>query len=162
MNPLSLLTKGRTIRGFKDRSCVYRLTLIGAAPNFSTGRNKSPISAHPEPQVSQSTLFDQPQPPATAPAPVPAPRSPAQAPQPVSRTTAWSRLTLFCAELLQRWTASSKASPFHGRTVQTELVLEKVKVKRNDLSEDDLEVVPVGKKEKPAQHDQCQAISTDR
>jgi hypothetical protein len=158
MNPLSLLTKGNTFRGFKDRSASYRLTNKGVVPNFSVGKNPPPTPSHPEPEVSQSTLFDQPQPPATATAPQP----PTLAPQPAGRQTVWNRLAGFCRGFLQRWAARRKGSPFQGRTVQTELGLERVKVIRNDLSEDDLEVVPVGKKEKPAQHDQCQALSTDR
>lgn len=162
MNPLSLLTKGRTIRGFKDRSCAYRLTIRGVAPNFSAGKKTSPTPSHREPEVSQSTLFERPQPPVAAPAIAPAPKPPALAPQPVSRETPWNRLAGFCRGFLQRWTARRTASPFQGRTVQAELGLEKVKVVRNDLSEDDLEVVRVGKKEKLAQHDQCQALSTDR
>ena len=49
-----------------------------------------------------------------------------------------------------------KVSPFQSKAVQIELALDKVKVVRNDLSEDDLEVVPIDKKagkkaEKPVQ-----------
>jgi hypothetical protein len=36
--------------------------------------------------------------------------------------------------------------PFQSPAVQTELALDKVKVMRNDLSEDDLEVVMIDKK----------------
>ncbi|HUD82115.1 MAG TPA: hypothetical protein VMQ67_01370 [Candidatus Saccharimonadales bacterium] len=106
MNPLSLLTKGRTIRGFKDRSCAYRLTIRGVAPNFSAGKKTSPTPSHPAPEVSQSTLFEQPQPPAAAPAAAPAtapaPKPPALAPQPVWRETAWNRLAGFYRGFLQR------------------------------------------------------------
>ncbi len=160
MNPLSLLTKGHTFRGFKDRSCSYKLTSKGGMPNFSARRNIPPTPPHPEPEASQSTLFDQPQSP--EPAPVRVPQPPALAPQPVPRQTTWNRLAGFCREFLQKWTARSKSSPFHGHTVQTELALEKVTVVRNDLSEDDMEVVHVGKKEKSVQQDQCQALSTNR
>jgi hypothetical protein len=158
MNPWSLLTKGHTINGFKNHKSVYRLTNRGIVPDFTAGKNASPTPSHPQPEISQSTFFDLPQPCATAPAPQP----PALAPQPLMRQTIWSRLAGFHRGLLQKWAARRKASPFHGRTVQTELVLEKVKVVRNDLLEDDTEVVPVGKKQNPAQHEQCQAISTNR
>jgi hypothetical protein len=48
-----------------------------------------------------------------------------------------------------------KEEPFQTPAIQTELALDKVKVIRNDLSEDDLEVVAIDKKaakkaEKPA------------
>jgi hypothetical protein len=158
MNPLSLLNKGHTFRGFKNHSGAYRLTTKGVVPNFSAIKNTSPTTPHPEPEVSQSTFFDQPKPPVTAPAPQP----PALAPQPVQRQPVWNRVVVVCREFLLRWTASGKTSPFQARTVQTELALEKVTVIRNDLSEDDLEVIPAGKKVKLAQHDQCQAISTNR
>ncbi|HUD47081.1 MAG TPA: hypothetical protein VMR33_09635 [Candidatus Baltobacteraceae bacterium] len=162
MNPLSLLTKGRTLRGFKDRSSAYRLTIRGVAPNFSAGRNISPTPPHPQPQGSLSTLFEKPPPPAISPGIAPAPQQPALAPHLPWGKSVWNRLAGFCRDFVQRWTAKRHATPFQAPTVQTELVLEKVTVKRNDLSEDDLEVVPVARKKKPAEHDQCQAISTDR
>ena len=157
MNPLSLLNKGHTIKGFKNRSGAYRLT-TRVVPNFSAGRNMSPTLPHPDQEVSQSTLFDQPQPPVVAHAP--RPPAPAVASQQVQYKSVWNRLVDVCRGFLRGWTAERKVSPFGGRTVQTELALEKVKVVRNDLSEDGLEVIPVVKKEKLAQHDQSQAIST--
>jgi hypothetical protein len=156
MNPMSLLTKGRTIRGFKKHSNAYSLANMGVAPNFSAGRNKTPTVPHPVAPVSQPTFFDKPQQPASA----PAMRPPAVAREPGWPKNGWVRLSAFCSALLQRCRAPRKASPFEGSTVQTELAL--VKVMRNDLSDDDLELVPVAKKEKPDEHEQCQAIPTDR
>jgi hypothetical protein len=76
----------------------------------------------------------------------------------------WNRSAGWFSGLFHRWNVKRKTSPFQGRSIQTELALDKVVVARNDLSEEDLEVVPVGKKQKPpqqlAQHDQCQTIST--
>lgn len=162
MNPLSLLNKGQTVKGFKDRSCTYRLTTKGFAPNFSSAKNPPPTVSHREPEASQATLFDQGKSPAVAPPVAPAPKPPVRAPQPVSCPTPWNRLAGFCRHFLGRWTAHRKASPFQGPIVQTELALDKVTVVRNELLDDDLEVVPVGKKVKPVQHDQCQAIPTDQ
>ncbi len=170
MNPMSLLTKGRTFIGFKDGSSVYKLSNKGALPNFSAGRKVSPTPSHPRPEVSQSTLFDPPRAPASAPvvtpapapAAAPAPRPLASAPHPAWGRTVWNRLAGLCREFLRQWTARRKSSPFQGRTVQTELELNRVTVMRNDLLEDDMEVVRVGKKVKPAQHDQCQALTTDQ
>jgi hypothetical protein len=181
MNPLNLLTKGQTIKGFKDRSGTYRLTNKGAVPNFSVSRPTPPTIPHPERTVSQPTFFDKPQPavpaPKLQPAPAPAPMAKAKPPESV-----WTRLSGICREFLSQWTARGKASPFHVRTVQAELALEKVTVIRNDLSDEDLEVmpiatkkatvtpaisrgvesVPVGKAIKPAEHEQCQVLSTNR
>jgi len=131
---------------------------MGVAPNFSTGKVKSPTPPHPPPQVLQSTLIEKPQQPATA----PAMRPPAVAPVPGWPRTAWRRVVEFCGRIALRWSGPRKTSPFQNATVQTELELAKVKVVRNDLSDDDLELVPVAKNEKPRQHEQCQAISTDQ
>ena len=164
MNPWSLLNKGHTIKGFKSRAGAYRLTNRGGVPNFSAGRNSSPTVSHPEREVLQSTLFDKPTPPTAAPAPVPAPTRPTApiANQIIGIQPFRDRLADFLHGFLQRWTARRKMSPFQGHTVQTELALEKVRVVRNDLSDDDLEVIPVGRKEKSIQHEQCQALSTNR
>jgi hypothetical protein len=89
-------------------------------------------------------------------------RPPAAAPVPPWHRTAWKRLVELWGKLTQRWSGPRKASPFQNATVQTELDLSKVKVVRNDLSDDDLELVPVAKNEKPRQHEQCQSISTDQ
>jgi hypothetical protein len=155
MTPLSLLTTGRTIRSFRNRASVYSLANMGVAPNFSAGRIKSPTPPHPAPQASQSTLFDKPQRPVAA----PAMRPPAVAPVAAWPRTVWTRLMEFCGALAQRWSTRRKRSPFQT-TVQPELALEKVKVLRNDLSDDDLELVPIVRKDKPDQHEQCQSIST--
>jgi hypothetical protein len=158
MNPIGLLTKGRTIRSFKKHASVYSLQNMGVAPNFSTGKAKSPTPPHQPSQVSQSTLFEKPQQPATA----PAMRPPAVAPVPSLPGTARRRLVELWGKIARRWSAPSKTSPFQNATVQTELDLSKVKVVRNDLSDDDLELVPVAKDEKPRKHEQCQAIPTDQ
>jgi hypothetical protein len=154
MNALSLLNKGHTIKGFNNRSNAYRLTNWRGVPNFSARKNTPPTPSHPEAQAPQSSLFDQPKPPPIA-------------PQPVPRQPFWNRMSGFCRSflrLLPRWgeTPSSRDFTLRCGVIQTELALEKVKVIRNDLSEDDMVVIPAGRKEKPAQHDQCQAISTNR
>jgi hypothetical protein len=165
MNPLNLLTKGHTIKGFKNRSGAYKLTTVGTVPSFSPPKPAPPTTTHPAAEVSQSTLFDKPKPIAAPPLPKPQ----VVVPPAIPRETAWNRLTALCRKLLDQWTVRAKASPFQRRTVQTELALDRVTVIRNDLSEDGLEVVPVGKKGKRApkqereqEHEQCQATSTNR
>jgi len=71
MNPLSLLTKGRTFIGFKNRPSAYKLAKGMVVPNFSAGKGSSPSagSAPPTPShreaavshslIPQPTLFPQ-------------------------------------------------------------------------------------------------------
>ncbi len=134
MNPLSLLTKGHTIRGLAEPHATYKLLDKSTLPNFSAPENR---------KEEGKKKKEEPAPPAPAsvavrPVPTPAKKSPPKA-------GLWGRL----ASIGGRWMARipwRKASPFQGATVQTELGLDKVKVIRNDLSEDDLEVVMVEKK----------------
>jgi hypothetical protein len=182
MNPLSLLTKGRTLKGGKDRAGAYKLPKGSAVPIFShsssfaaakedravasakAGASKPPVASAPKQELFTQSAQ---QPPAHAPA-RDFTRAPAQAPKPVAHFPSppglWDRLS----GPVRRWVANRKASPFQGPTVQTELALDKVLVVRNDLSEDDLEVVAVGKSKKVksppqrAQNDQCQTISTNQ
>jgi hypothetical protein len=55
-----------------------------------------------------------------------------------------------------------KASPLQSATVQTELGLDKVKVIRNDLSEDDLEVVMIEKKAEKKTEKTAQSENVER
>ena len=59
----------------------------------------------------------------------------------------WTRTVRSCKRFVQRYVLGRKGRPIAGSTVQTELALEKVTVLRNDLNEDDLEVVLVERKE---------------
>jgi len=74
----------------------------------------------------------------------------------------WRRL----AGWARGWMPWGKKHPFHWPAVQTELALDKVKVVRNDLKEDDLEVVVVdksaGKKTgKPAQREEANKLTAN-
>jgi hypothetical protein len=191
MNPLSLLTKGRTIRGLKERPGPYKLLEKNAVPNFSG--LKSPTTLHPEPSGPQPGLFKEEARESAYPATIeeelpkaelaePAPSdlsvarlgavvpvagsgggvsSPGPAPGVMSAEPAAvpatlqkraskpgraSRLLGGLARRTRRWMPWAKEQPFQIAAVQTELALDKVKVVRNDLSEDDLEVVAIPKK----------------
>jgi hypothetical protein len=165
MNPLNLLTKGHTIKGFKSRSGVYKLPDRGFAPNFSSAKPAPPTTTHKEKAVSQPTFFDKPKPPVPAP-----PLKPSVAvPPPTPREPVWDRFVSGFRGFVERCTANGKASPFQRRTVQTELALEKVTVVRNDLADEDMEVISVRKKpvgrvtsRGVAKNEQCQVLSTDR
>lgn len=180
MNPLSLLNKGQTINGFKGRTVTYKLPNRSYVPNFSNTKLAPPTTTH-EPQMSQApreitqpTFFDIPKPAAPAPPSAPTPKPPAAPSAPATREPVWNQLVAVGRELFKKWADGRKTSPFQRPTVQTELALEKITVVRNDLSEDDVEVIPVPKKEKRekaadrstvhgnAEHEQCQVSSTDR
>ena len=90
------------------------------------------------------------------PVPVTQPAAPMAAPAPFTRyanaskrawiSATWKRIALFCKRLVQRFVFGRKGRPVREAGVQTELALEKVTVVRNDLNEDDLEVVLVERK----------------
>jgi hypothetical protein len=173
MNPLRLLTKGRTIRGLKERPGAYKLLEKSVLPNFSGVKRSVPTMPHAEPAIAHTALFEQSQPktetvaPVSAalvpdPVPVPAPvatLTPAKVQQ--SKPELWNRLAGIATGWTRQWIPWRKAPPFQSPTVQTELALEKIKVMRNDLSDDDLEVVTMNKKtgnktEKPAHSEEVE------
>ena len=149
-----------------DRPGAYKLLANSALPKFTAGRRLSSALSHSAPQTAQTSLFEQP--PAAVKAAVvearkneappvgpvkPSPSAVSQSPfaqdAKTSRACArdiWKRTVSFCKGLVQRFVFGRKGRLVHGATVQTELALEKVTVMRNDLSEDDLEVVLVERK----------------
>ena len=149
MNPFRLLTKGRTIGGLKERPGAYKLLEKSVLPRFSKPKLPLPTTPHSEPRSEQSAFSERPQPKPEIPVPVTV-ASKLAAPAPVkdlpSKPGLWSRLAVIPAGWTCQWIPWRKAPPFQSPTVQTELALDKVKVIRNDLSEDDLEVVMIEKK----------------
>jgi hypothetical protein len=154
MNPLSLLTKGHTFGGVKDRRGAYKLSVGYALPHF----NSPKVSALPLPATPlaatplQTALFEQPQPRSAVGAAVPPKRDGAVPtvpkvmpgpfhPRPLPEN-GWRRAARWWNGFFTWRPAQAKPAP----SVQTELALEKVTVVRNDLSEDDLVVVTVEKK----------------
>jgi hypothetical protein len=158
MNPFRLLTKGRTIRGLRERPGAYKLLERSALPKFSGTKRLVSKTPQPEPENAQPAIVEQPQLKPEAPAPV----SVAPVPTPVptkdqpSKPGLWSRLAAIPVGWTRHWIPWRKRMPFRSPTVQTELDLEKVRVMRNDLCEDDLEVVmidtKVGKKTQKPVH----------
>src|SRR5271156_1864268 len=171
MNPLCLLTKGRTFQDMADRPGAYKLLAGSVLPKLMAGKRPPSRWSQPAPQTTQASLFEQP--PKTVQAPVvEAPQSvapPAEPPKPIiskspfaqgadiskrplARGT-WLRTVGFYKKLVRRFVFGPNGRPVHGPTVQPELALEKVTVMRNNLNEDDLEVVlverTVGTGEKP-------------
>ena len=73
----------------------------------------------------------------------------------------WSRLARIAAGWARKWMPWRKAAA-QSETVQTELALEKVKVLRNDLSEDDLEVVMIDKEAGKKTEEPARSGKTER
>jgi hypothetical protein len=187
MNPMSLLSNGRTIRGLKERPYRYKLLCNSVLPNFSGPKGQIPTTPHAEPHKAQPALFEQ-----TKPALEPrkiegipvfaktstfakattdkskkeepkttTPASVAPAQDQPSNPGLRSHLAVISSGWADKWIPWRKTPPFASATIQTELALEKVKVMRNDFSEDDLKVVLVEKKagqkaEKPAQSEKVE------
>ena len=137
MNPLCLLTKGRTFKDMAARPGAYKLLAHSALPKFTAGR-QPPLPVAPPIEPAQPTQ------PAVSPSPFAPDAKPAKKP---CADGIWKRSVSFCRWLVLRFVFGRKGRPIHGMTVQTELALEKVTVLQNDLNEDDLEVVLVERKE---------------
>lgn len=177
MNPFSLLQKGHTFVDMASRHGAYKVMEGNALPNFTGG--KRPACSQRAPQANQRTLFDETSKPATAPigeapavaAPAPEPVKPTPTsflPSPFAQAAVkkdestpkkrflagiWRKTVFVCKRWAQRVIFGRKGRLVTRPTVQTELALEKVTVMKNDLTEDDLEVVlvqrKVGRGEKP-------------
>jgi len=180
MNPWSLLTTGHTIRRLKERPGAYKLLDKTIVPNFSGPKSPIPTTPHREPEsalpVLQTALFEEPKPPlkdevepappvkvspasalVASPIPVPArarPAMPVLVKETPPKPGLLKSLAGTMAVKMRQWAPANKTQPFQAPTIQTELALDRVKVLRNDLIEDDLEVVMLdrktGKTEKPA------------
>jgi hypothetical protein len=198
MNPMSLLTKGRTFGGLKDRRGAYKLAAGYALPNFAGAKGpsfgparppKEPAApfAQPKPTVAaalpppradavptapkvaagyalpnfagpKAPSFGPARPPKEPAAPFAQPKPAIPAALPPKRANAvpaapkvmgktldiWPERPGLCRraarwfeEILGRPPKPARPAP----SVQTELVLDKVTVVRNDLSEDDVVVV---------------------
>jgi hypothetical protein len=161
MNALSLLTKGHTIRGLKEGHGAYKLLDKNALPHFDPPKRPISASPHLEPQNTQPAGFEQ----MPAKAEKPVFGNATEVPAPASAPSKWHRsMTSFWRLLYARvgvWlrTKNPWRKPLNARSagIQTELDLDKVKVMRNDLSEYDLEVVPMENKPEPKPERENQA-----
>ena len=167
MNPLSLLTKGNTFKSITERPGAYKLLANSGLPRFTANKRTAPELSPSAPQEGQASLFEQPAaaakatlvdtPKAAAPAvepvkrpnPFVSPRPTAQPVKPIGRPCAsdtWKQAVALGKDLVRRFLFGRKRRLVHGPTVQTELALEKETEMRNNLDEDDLEVVLVERK----------------
>jgi hypothetical protein len=159
---LSLLTKSHTFEDAKDRCGTYKLT-EHALPNFASSKGPAFAPEHPA-EPLQTTLFEKPQPQPAAKAPVPPKCDAAAQPGPKALAnpfrgnppaeSLWRRATRWGKRFFSWRPIPAKPAAI----VQTELGLDKVTVVRNDLSEDDVVVVTVDKKQRSANG----AVETER
>jgi hypothetical protein len=150
MNPMSLLTKGHTVRGLKERPGHYKLLGKNPVPKFCGSKAAVPTTPHADVEKAPLALTELPQPTVQSQVPRLAPLAKlAPAKVKPAKPSLWSRWVAKVTALREK--------PAHPRaTIQTELALDKVKVIRNDLNDQDLEVVAMEKKAgkktgKPAQ-----------
>jgi hypothetical protein len=188
MNPINLLTKGHTIRALKERPGRYKLLCSSVLPKFSSAKGQIPTASHPVPQNTQTALFEKAKPAQelqkeevkstfaetspfaraamekrkTAEPALPVPAALTQS-QP-AKPGLLSQLAVIPASWADKWISRRKTPASPMETFQTELALEKVKVLRNDFSEDDLEVVMIEKKagkkaQKPVDKDEFEELT---
>ena len=131
MRPMELLTVGNSLRETKDHPHRYKMTQRNLLPKFGAEKNPPIRPAEMERRTTQAMKTETVEMAPAAPVKTAAP-APAEFP-------------------LGRW--SFKRNPFASRAitataqpaVQSELSLDAVKVMRNDLSDADLELVPLSK-----------------
>ncbi len=157
MSLLRLLTTGKSLVGLKQPDHRYHLPGESALPKFGGKKNPFRATVFPdktetpaEIEAVESPALAEPasvRPPEAAPASVQsAVKAAPVAPDPAPERAA-GRASPLRALLL--WGRAKKANPARALTgrplVQGELSLDRVKVVRNDLSETDFEIVPVGR-----------------
>lgn len=157
MNPLCLLNKGKSVKDIEHRPGAYKL-LANTAPKFQAGKRGAQQAPPPALEPAQKSLFDQPNPVVNTPSPVveaakaAAPVAPVVSKSPFAPGAEQARKTsgLESWKKAFSWLHGSvwakKKGPVRASTVQPELALDRVTVLRNDLNEDDLEVVLVERK----------------
>jgi len=138
MTPIALLTKSHTIQGALDRPSPYRFAK-GPLPRLKERSTHSEPAFRKEPE--QSSLFVPAKPdPEPAPAPQPIeeskPKIELAPPESAKKETKAGVWRLLLNRMLRKRRVDM------GKSVQTELALERVSVIRNDLSDYDLEVRP--------------------
>ncbi len=182
MNPLCFLTsaKNRSFKDVPERPGAYKLLAEGAPKFRSSPRSTASRCQNPTPPAAQPSLFEQTNPAVPAgelqasalaveesnkAAAVPVAPAPAARPvsaSPFAEAGAESKPARpgpvrqargFCQKLWHQFFYGREGRPAHTTGVQPELALDRVTVLRNDLNEDDLEVVlvqrKVGRGEKP-------------
>lgn len=147
MNPLSLLTKGRTFRGGKTAG-TYKLPTRSLLPKFGSAKRPTlthgPEAAGPKAEVLPATAT---QAPAPTPAPAPVPATPSAPPVnalpmgPSAAQKLFAKWTAYGKRVLGARVLERKAPVAPVPSVQTELKLDHVTVVRNDLTDEDVVVV---------------------
>ncbi len=137
MNLGKLLVAGKSIiNGRAEIS--YRANRHVYLPKFGSAQNPFKSSPETEPARLESEIIAAPIPKAVAPVAAKTQKLPALAPKPV-RATSWTS-KLNPISMLRGPVPAAQSTP---APVQSELSLDSVKVVQNDLSDADVEVVPI-------------------
>ncbi len=137
MNLGKLLVAGRSIKSGCDK-ISYRVNKHVYLPKFGSAQNPFKSSPGVEPVKPETEIIAAPIPKVVAPVEANTPKLPTLAPGPV-RATSWaSKLNP-----ISMWRDPALATRSAQGPVQSELSLDSVKVVHNDLSDADVEVVPI-------------------
>ena len=155
MRLVRLLAAGKSVVGMSDEASPYRLTGQRLLPKFGPvkknppgrGQNRAVIArVVAPPSAPKAATPPRPAPPVAASAPAAAPRAPW-----LARTCRWLAGGLRrSAGKSQPRPAAQRPSPPVRPAVQGELLLEHVKVVRNDLSDSDFELAQLRPRSAPA------------
>ena len=140
MSLVRLLTAGKSLVGLKDNGNRYRVTSQRLLPKFNTKELPTKMN-EPDSDTVSVDAGGQPQAPNPAPISV-GPSTTASGPVRSDRSgSRWFGGIWPISWLNRSKVSRSAVSPFSKALVQPELLLESVKVIRNDLSDSDLEIV---------------------
>jgi hypothetical protein len=169
MSLMRLLTSGKCLVGLESVESRYRMRSRHLLPKFGATKNPFAAPASPRPQfpaaepsapqpmtpeeVAAANLKETRRLPSASPAPSNAPVPAAEKTSRIARLFTWlgqQAVRLIPAGRRERKSEPKSAIPrFDQPPVQGELSLDNIKVKCNDLSDADVEVVPVRQVSKP-------------
>ena len=133
---MQLLTVGKSLKKGSNLPSPYKMKEQNLLPRFASVGRPVSLAPLPNPMEVSRDLFRlaTPKPAGAVPAPIPTTQSPFAAPSPAP--------VVEQAQKTRRFWFSFKSTVRSGqRLVQSELLLDEVKVIRNDLNETDLEIV---------------------
>jgi hypothetical protein len=153
MSLVRLLAAGKSLVGMRDTASRYRMNKQGMLPKFVSPKNPFATPAESEPAPKKTGAAPQRAPGRTPSAAGPAGATPKSGPR-CARSLSLAGVARWLGERLRKLNPLpqlSKPSPpvkpaprqITKTVIQDELRLDNVKVIRNDLSDADLEVVPV-------------------
>lgn len=137
MSLIRLLSMGRSFNGQKGQLSRYKVSELNLVPKFASTRSVGPNGTQRLPWVTAEML--------AANAPESVSSGPANQPTPAAKKSGWrDRVVVITVKLIgSNPFSSERAAQNTRRMVQSELLLQNIKVVRNDLHDADLEIRPL-------------------